>query len=129
MNSKTEKTLHLNLERKWFDMIYQGIKKEEYRELKKYWEDRLQEMCKICDGYCNDKSCKCGGYYDTQKEEWVFVKDFIRFNTITIFKWLRKRQKTICNRASRHGHKNRQSRMGSNSGARIFCIEIGEDFI
>lgn len=22
-------------------MIYQGIKKEEYRELKKYWEDRL----------------------------------------------------------------------------------------
>ena len=28
------KTLHLNLKRKWFDMIISGEKKEEYREIK-----------------------------------------------------------------------------------------------
>ena len=35
------KTLHLTLKRKWFDMILTGIKKQEYRELKKYWIKRL----------------------------------------------------------------------------------------
>ena len=31
------KTLHLNLKRKWFDMIKSGEKVEEYREIKKHW--------------------------------------------------------------------------------------------
>ncbi len=35
------KTLHLNLKRKWFDMIKAGIKTEEYRDLKLYWAKRL----------------------------------------------------------------------------------------
>lgn len=35
------KTLHLNLKKKWFDMILSGEKKEEYRELKEYWYKRL----------------------------------------------------------------------------------------
>ena len=29
--------LHLNLKRKWFDMIQSGIKDVEYREVKPYW--------------------------------------------------------------------------------------------
>lgn len=29
--------LHLNLKKKWFDMIESGIKTEEYREIKPYW--------------------------------------------------------------------------------------------
>lgn len=29
--------LHLNLKRKWFDMIKQGVKHEEYRSIKPYW--------------------------------------------------------------------------------------------
>ena len=29
--------LHLNLKRKWYKMIADGIKKEEYREIKEYW--------------------------------------------------------------------------------------------
>lgn len=36
-----KKTLHLNLIRKWFDMIKSGEKKEEYREQKDYWSKRL----------------------------------------------------------------------------------------
>lgn len=35
------KTLHLNLKKKWFDMIFARIKKEEYRDLTSYWETRL----------------------------------------------------------------------------------------
>lgn len=30
-------TLKLNLKRKWFDMILLGTKREEYREVKRYW--------------------------------------------------------------------------------------------
>lgn len=35
------KILHLTLKKKWFDMIASGEKKEEYREMKPYWEKRL----------------------------------------------------------------------------------------
>ena len=35
------KILHLTLKKKWFDMILSGEKKEEYREIKPYWINRL----------------------------------------------------------------------------------------
>ena len=35
-------TLNLTLTKKWFDMIANGVKKEEYREIKPYWIKRLQ---------------------------------------------------------------------------------------
>jgi len=35
------KTLHLNLKKKWFDMILAGEKKSEYRDLSEYWAVRL----------------------------------------------------------------------------------------
>ncbi|MBR8535415.1 hypothetical protein KDU71_07570 [Carboxylicivirga sediminis] len=35
------KTLHLNLLRHWFDMVRNGIKEEEYREITPYWCSRL----------------------------------------------------------------------------------------
>jgi hypothetical protein len=35
------KVLHLTLKKKWFDMISSGAKKEEYREVKPYWNLRL----------------------------------------------------------------------------------------
>ena len=34
-------TLTLSLKRKWFDMIKSGVKKEEYREINRYWISRL----------------------------------------------------------------------------------------
>ncbi len=36
-----EKTLHLNLKKEWFDMILSGEKKEEYRDIKTYYTNRL----------------------------------------------------------------------------------------
>lgn len=38
------KTLKLTLKKKWFDLIKSGIKKEEYREIKRYWETRFAVM-------------------------------------------------------------------------------------
>ena len=38
---KVNKTLHLVLKRKWWDMIESGEKKEEYREVCHYWAIRL----------------------------------------------------------------------------------------
>ena len=35
------KYLHLALKKNWFDLILSGEKKEEYREIKPYWEKRL----------------------------------------------------------------------------------------
>jgi len=35
------KTLHLNLKRKWFEMILSGEKTEEYRLIKKHWIRQL----------------------------------------------------------------------------------------
>ncbi len=35
------KILHLNVQKKWYDMIESGQKREEYREIKPYWFMRL----------------------------------------------------------------------------------------
>ncbi len=37
-----QRILHLTLKKKWYDMISSGEKKEEYREIKPYWEQRLE---------------------------------------------------------------------------------------
>lgn len=54
------KTLHLTLKKKWFDMILSGEKKEEYREIKEYWKtrfcsERLNNFL-FCD-LCPEKNC------------------------------------------------------------------------
>ena len=36
-----KKVLHIILEKKWFEKIVSGEKKEEYREIKPYWASRL----------------------------------------------------------------------------------------
>lgn len=33
--------LHLAVSKKWYDLIVSGVKREEYREIKPYWEKRL----------------------------------------------------------------------------------------
>lgn len=36
--------LTLTIKKKWFDLILSGKKKEEYREIKKYYDNRLQNL-------------------------------------------------------------------------------------
>lgn len=47
--AKDNKTLHLILKRKWWDMIASGEKKEEYRDFSSFYIKRL------CDNPCFDK--------------------------------------------------------------------------
>ena len=49
MKQITETTLHLTLKKKWFDMIANGVKREEYREIKPYWSKRLMCAKKLYD--------------------------------------------------------------------------------
>lgn len=41
------KVLDLPLKKEWYDMIESGIKTEEYREIKPYWEKRLLDYKRI----------------------------------------------------------------------------------
>ena len=40
----TDNTFHLNLKRKWFDMILNGEKTEEYRDIKPFWDKRFWHL-------------------------------------------------------------------------------------
>lgn len=53
------KTLHLTLKKKWFDLFLDGIKKEEYRQIKAYWIKRFCKekldnfmFCDLCEKEC-----------------------------------------------------------------------------
>lgn len=53
--------LHLTLKKQWFDMIASGEKKEEYREMKPYWNKRLLgkkfDAIQFKNGYAKDSPC------------------------------------------------------------------------
>lgn len=77
------KILHLTLKKKWFDKVQSGEKKEEYREIKPYWNVRLDKQydaVRFKNGYSKDspyflielKSIKKGigkAEYGANKEE------------------------------------------------------------
>jgi hypothetical protein len=49
--------LHLTLKKQWFDMIASGVKREEYRERKPYWNKRLSkhyDIVQFRNGYRKD---------------------------------------------------------------------------
>jgi hypothetical protein len=72
------KTLHLNLTKKWFDMILSGEKKEEYREITDYWIRRL--LCKkgmnhyILKNF--DTITFSNGYSKNRRQFAIEIKDF-----------------------------------------------------
>ena len=77
--------LVLPIKKKWFDMIKSGEKKEEYREIKSYYDSRFSKYNVRADYYnelgeiifrngYSKKSpsikCKCEIAYDYGKKEW-----------------------------------------------------------
>ena len=61
-----EKDLFLTLKAQWYDMIESGEKKEEYREIKPYWQKRLEgkdyDTVTFSYGYTKRKmTYKCNG--------------------------------------------------------------------
>lgn len=49
------KTLHLPLKKEWHEMIESGVKTEEYREIKPYWENRIR--CQAFGACTPNKPC------------------------------------------------------------------------
>lgn len=72
--------LTLPIKKKWFDMIKSGEKKEEYREIKPYYQVRLNEWAYtgthtilLRNGYNKNSptlECECFVEIDYGKEEW-----------------------------------------------------------
>lgn len=94
---ESKKYLILPIKKKWFDMISEGIKKEEYREIKPYWTNRIikaldlnfekdsplfKNFIEICpqnitiilkNGYHTNApkiKCKCSVYIGKGRSEW-----------------------------------------------------------
>jgi hypothetical protein len=72
--------LTLPIKKKWFDMIKSGEKKEEYREIKPYYQFRLNEKAytgthyiRLRNGYSKSSptlECDCYIEIDYGKPEW-----------------------------------------------------------
>ncbi len=72
--------LTLPIKKKWFDMIKSGEKKEEYREIKPYYQARLNEKAyigthyiRLRNGYSKSSptlECDCYIKIDYGKPEW-----------------------------------------------------------
>ena len=54
---KEKKVLRLTVCKKWFDMIVEGSKKEEYREIKPYWIKRLTTNCEVIYDVAAETNC------------------------------------------------------------------------
>lgn len=76
----------LPIKKKWFDMIATGVKKEEYREISKYYTIRFENVfkdketaeIKLRNGYSRMSRtliCRCSIKTGIGKEEWGAVKN------------------------------------------------------
>lgn len=75
------KTLDLVLKHHWYDMIASGEKKEEYREIKRYYISRLLMAAQLCKGEVVWKNLTpfLSRYYDNNKSE---LKQYLGFSFI-----------------------------------------------
>jgi len=88
-------TLTLTLKKKWFDMIFSGEKKEEYRTIKKHWKSRLEgksyDKILFINGYHPDSprfEIECLGIsIATGKKEWG-AEDAVEYYVIKLGKIL-----------------------------------------
>lgn len=79
------KLLHLPLKARWYNMIESGVKTEEYREIKPYWNKRL-----MCDkwNFCTDSLCHIPQKFDAVIFSYGYTKRAMAFEieSITIGK-------------------------------------------
>ena len=62
--STNKKILRLTLSKQWFDLIEKGIKTEEYREVKRYWIQRL----------CNEVEWEMDSSWEAVYKKFDFVQ-------------------------------------------------------
>lgn len=81
------KTLDLVLKKEWYNLIEQGIKKEEYREVKPYWCKRLKGFARVCpyslpsageERICQMKGTFCPSGFEPVYDKVRFRKGYTR---------------------------------------------------
>jgi hypothetical protein len=75
---KDKPILHLNVKKKWFDMIKSGEKKEEYRDISAYWTGILGAHIKIKKRYYHPSSviiCFSNGYAKNRPQIFIECKN------------------------------------------------------
>ncbi len=101
------KTLHLNLKSCWYDLIEQGIKTEEYREIKPFWIKRL-----------------CNNFYQHQETgEWM-ADYYKHFDAVKFTYGYTKRTMTFKVESITIGEG--KTEWGADPGKEYFKIKIGE---
>ena len=108
------KTLHLNLKRKWFDMISSGEKKEEYREIKEHWQNRLTDCYKKDFRPC--KYQKCG----------ECIPRFEGPETVTFTNRYRKNSRRIVIELKSISIREGVTNWGAEKGKKYFVLELGK---
>lgn len=83
--------IHLNLKKKWFDMILSGEKTEEYREVKEYYNKRFKPHSHVHIGTtwwpCHMINiCFSCGYSKTRPQMIIEMKG-MKFNSTGKYEW------------------------------------------
>lgn len=115
MNTQTVKpelkTLHLTLKKKWFEMIASGEKKEEYREIKPYWESRFIDPIAA---------------YDASLSEFIYGKGMIEFDTIVFRHGYAKNAPTVTVECLGISIGPAKPEWSDNWQGNVFIIKLGE---
>lgn len=109
------KVLNLTLTKEWFDLIKSGEKKEEYRELKEYWFDRLT----------NDI------FENISTSIYLFGLDFYKpifktFDCIKFTNGYHKNAPTFTIELNSIEIKNGKSEWGAKNGVKYFVLKLGK---
>ncbi len=107
------KTIILPIEKKWYDMILSGEKKEEYREIKLYYETRFQNLFCTVDGLIMGKS-------KSTLNEWLRTDLVFELNVRFRNGYSADSPSFLANCILR---RQREARMGSRTGQRILYLK------
>lgn len=119
------KTLHLTLKKKWFDIIASGEKKEEYREIKPYWCNRL-----LWHEYHKDVGCleslKQALEYDSERG-WLTDGVFTtKYDTVTFRNGYSKDAPTIIVELKHITYGEAKPEWSDNWQGNVFIIKLGD---
>lgn len=122
------KTLHLNLHKKWFDMILSGEKKEEYRKLTNHWLKRFTG------DYITDEHDKTDDLSDSivysaiAQNSDIICESFFKFNTITFSNGMKSIDVLPRFEIEFKGAEVKEGNLnwGAEKGTKYFVLKLGE---
>lgn len=115
---KTDGILHLTLKKKWFDMILSGEKKEEYRETKGYWIERLSKI-PLGENFNGWEYHKIAQFISSHK-------GFKTFDSIIFRNGYSKNAPEINIRLKNISVRTGNFSWGANEGTEYFVLELGD---